>query len=94
MTEPLLKVSNIETYYGPITAIRGVSFDVPRGSIVTILGRQRSRQDHGAETVCGAMEPQKGTSPSRAARSRARARLGVRATASPMCRRDARSFRS
>ena len=38
MAEPILKVSNIETYYGPIIAIRGVSFDVPRGGIVTILG--------------------------------------------------------
>src|SRR5215510_5541864 len=38
MSEPILKVSNIETYYGPIAAIRGVSFDVSRGGIVTILG--------------------------------------------------------
>ena len=37
MAEPLLKVSNVETYYGPIMAIRGVSFDVPKGGIVTIL---------------------------------------------------------
>jgi len=35
---PLLKVRNIETYYGPIMAIKGVSFDVPEEAIVTILG--------------------------------------------------------
>src|SRR5262249_42766463 len=29
MTEPILSVRNLETYYGPIAAIRGVSFDVP-----------------------------------------------------------------
>jgi ABC-type phosphonate transport system ATPase subunit len=28
MTSPLLSVRNLESYYGPITAIRGVSFDV------------------------------------------------------------------
>ena len=28
MSEPLLSVRNLETFYGPITAIRGVSFDV------------------------------------------------------------------
>ncbi len=28
MSTPLLSVRNLETYYGPITAIRGVSFDV------------------------------------------------------------------
>ena len=37
MAEPILSVRNIETYYGPIMAIRGVSFDVPKGGIVTIL---------------------------------------------------------
>ena len=31
MAEALLEVNNIETYYGPIMAIRGVSFTVPRG---------------------------------------------------------------
>ena len=40
MNESLLKVENIETYYGPIMAIRGISFKVypQKGSIVTILG--------------------------------------------------------
>ena len=38
MTEPILKVSNLETYYGPIMAIRGVSLRRAEGSIVTILG--------------------------------------------------------
>ena len=35
MSEPILKVANVETYYGPIMAIRGVSFEVAEGSIVT-----------------------------------------------------------
>ncbi|PYQ00490.1 MAG: ABC transporter ATP-binding protein, partial [Acidobacteria bacterium] len=38
MSGALLQVSNLETYYGPIMAIRGVSFEVKRGAIVTILG--------------------------------------------------------
>jgi len=37
MSGPILSVRNLETYYGPITAIRGVSFDVSEGQIVTIL---------------------------------------------------------
>src|SRR4029077_17950147 len=36
--DPILRVSNIETYYGPIQAIRSVSLEVPRGRIVTVLG--------------------------------------------------------
>ena len=60
MTEPILKVSNIETYYGPIMAIRGVSFDVPKGSIVTILGANGAGKTTVLKTVCGVMDPQKG----------------------------------
>ena len=40
MSEPdiILNVSNIESYYGPIMAIRGISLTVPRGKIVAVLG--------------------------------------------------------
>ena len=69
MSEPLLSVRNLETYYGPITAIRGVSFDVDDGQIVTILGANGAGKTTVLKSVCGAMEPQKGTSPSPAAAS-------------------------
>ena len=36
--EPLLTVDGIETFYGSIQALKGVSFKVPEGSIVTLLG--------------------------------------------------------
>ena len=61
MTEPLLKVSNIETYYGPIMAIRGVSFEVPKGGIVTILGANGAGKTTVLKTVSGVMDPQKGS---------------------------------
>ena len=61
MSEPLLSVRNLETYYGPITAIRGVSFDVTPGQIVTILGANGAGKTTVLKSVCGAMEPQKGT---------------------------------
>ena len=61
MTTPILSVRNLETYYGPITAIRGVSFDVPEGQIVTILGANGAGKTTVLKSVCGAMEPQKGT---------------------------------
>src|SRR5260370_38670522 len=60
MAEPILKVSNIETYYRPIMAIRGVSFDVPKGGIVTILGANGAGNTTLLNTVCGGMDPQKG----------------------------------
>jgi branched-chain amino acid transport system ATP-binding protein len=61
MADPLLVVSNVETYYGPIMAIRGVSFAVPRGGIVTILGANGAGKTTVLKTVCGVMDPQKGT---------------------------------
>ncbi len=61
MSEPILKVSNIETYYGPIMAIRGVSFEVAEGSIVTILGANGAGKTTVLKTVSGVMDPQKGT---------------------------------
>ena len=61
MAEPILKVANLETYYGPIMAIRGVSFEVQAGSIVTILGSNGAGKTTVLKTVSGVMDPQKGT---------------------------------
>jgi len=61
MADPLLAVANLETYYGPIMAIRGVSFTVPERAIVTILGANGAGKSTILKTVSGAMDPQKGT---------------------------------
>jgi branched-chain amino acid transport system ATP-binding protein len=61
MSDAILSVRNLETYYGPITAIRGVSFDVKPGQIVTILGANGAGKTTVLKSVCGAMEPQKGS---------------------------------
>ena len=61
MADVLLEVNNIETFYGPIMAIRGVSFAVPRGAIVTILGANGAGKTTILKTVSGVMDAQKGT---------------------------------
>jgi branched-chain amino acid transport system ATP-binding protein len=61
MAEALLTVSNIETFYGPIMAIRGVSFTVPQGQIVTILGANGAGKTTVLKTISGVMDPQKGS---------------------------------
>jgi branched-chain amino acid transport system ATP-binding protein len=61
VAEALLTVSNVETYYGPIMALRGVSFTVPAGAIVTILGANGAGKTTILKTVSGVMDPQKGT---------------------------------
>ena len=38
MTAPILKVSNLSVSYGRVEAVRGVSLEIPEGSIVTVIG--------------------------------------------------------
>ena len=57
----LLQIKNIETYYGPIMAIRGVSLELREKQIVTLLGANGAGKTTVLKTISGAMEPQKGT---------------------------------
>jgi branched-chain amino acid transport system ATP-binding protein len=61
VADALLVASNIEAAYGPIVALRGVSFAVPEGSIVTILGANGAGKTTILKTVSGVIDPQKGT---------------------------------
>ncbi len=56
----LLEVRNLETYYGPIMAIRGVSLEVPLGQIVTVLGANGAGKTTLLKTISGIMDPEKG----------------------------------
>lgn len=58
---PLLELRNIETYYGPIMAIRGVSLKVDQSDIVTILGANGAGKTTVLKTISAAMEAQKGS---------------------------------
>tara|TARA_B100000700_G_scaffold249595_1_gene279900 strand:- start:123 stop:890 length:768 start_codon:yes stop_codon:yes gene_type:complete len=57
----LLQLSNLETYYGPIMAIHGVSLSVTEGSITSVLGANGAGKTTVLKTISGAMEPLKGT---------------------------------
>lgn len=60
MTETVLQVRNIETFYGAIMALRGVTLDVANGEIVTILGANGAGKTTLMKTVSGLMDPEKG----------------------------------
>ena len=57
----ILKLSNIESYYGPIQAIRGISLEVPRGQIVTLLGANGAGKTTVLKTISGILDAQKGS---------------------------------
>ena len=60
MREPLLRVNSIETFYGPIQAIRGVSLDVDQGQIVTVLGANGAGKTSVLRTISGVLDPERG----------------------------------
>jgi len=57
---PILKIRNVETFYGAVMAIRGVSLDVEEGKIVTILGANGAGKTTLLKTISGVMDPEKG----------------------------------
>lgn len=57
----LLKVRNVETYYGPTIALRGLSMDVREGQILAVLGANGAGKSTLLKTISGVMEPQKGS---------------------------------
>jgi branched-chain amino acid transport system ATP-binding protein len=59
--DPILKVSNIETYYGRIMAVRGVSLEVPDGAIVAVLGANGAGKTTILKTISGVLDPLKGS---------------------------------
>jgi len=56
----LLKLDNVDTYYGPIHILQGVSLDVNEGELVCLLGGERLRQVDDAETIIGMVRPRRG----------------------------------
>ncbi|MBT6209465.1 MAG: ABC transporter ATP-binding protein [Woeseia sp.] len=60
MTEPLLEIRNVETYYGPVMAIRGVSLTVNEREIVAVLGANGAGKTTLLKTASGALDCRKG----------------------------------
>jgi branched-chain amino acid transport system ATP-binding protein len=59
--EPLLELLNVESAYGPIKAIRGVSLKVRRGEIATVLGSNGAGKTTILKTISGILDPRKGS---------------------------------
>ncbi|WP_373084371.1 ABC transporter ATP-binding protein [Sneathiella sp.] len=51
--QPLLQIRNVETFYGKIQALRGVSLDVNPGEIVTLIGANGAGKSTLMMTICG-----------------------------------------
>jgi len=61
MSEPILRVANVEAAYGPVKAIRGVSLEVAAGSMVTVLGANGAGKTTLLKAISGILDPDRGT---------------------------------
>lgn len=57
----MLKVDNIDVYYGAIHAINGISIEVTKGEIVTLVGSNGAGKSTTLRTISGLMKPKNGT---------------------------------
>lgn len=57
----MLRVNSIETFYGKIQALKGISLDVEQGKIVTILGANGAGKTTTMKTIAGLIKPKNGT---------------------------------
>ena len=60
MTTPILQLLNVESNYGPVQALRGVSLSVEEGRIVTVLGANGAGKTTTLKTISGIIDPLKG----------------------------------
>jgi branched-chain amino acid transport system ATP-binding protein len=57
----LLELRNVEAYYGPIAALKGVSLNVGERAIVTVLGANGAGKTSLLKAISGALDPEAGT---------------------------------
>src|ERR1051325_2602407 len=60
MTEPLLKVEGIHSYYGKSHILHGVSLEVGHGEVVGLLGRNGVGKSTSLKAIAGLVRPSQG----------------------------------
>lgn len=56
----ILHVENLNVYYGAIHAVKGISFDVEEGEVVTLIGANGAGKSTTLNTVAGLLKPREG----------------------------------
>jgi branched-chain amino acid transport system ATP-binding protein len=60
-TEPLLKLEGVQTFYGSIQALKGISIEVHEGEIVTLIGANGAGKSTTLRSINGLNHPRHGT---------------------------------
>lgn len=61
MAEPMLKIDNIDVYYGAIHALKGIGLEVNEGEIVTLIGANGAGKSTTLRTISGLLKPKAGS---------------------------------
>ena len=57
----MLKIHNLDVSYGPIRALKGISFEVKEGEIVTLIGANGAGKSTTLRTISNLIKPQSGS---------------------------------
>ena len=60
MAENMLKIDDINVYYGAIHALKGISLEVNKGEIVTLIGANGAGKSTTLRTISGLLKPRTG----------------------------------
>ena len=60
MSDTILKITDLRVNYGGIEAVKGISFDVPEGKIVTLIGANGAGKSSTLRTISGLVKPKGG----------------------------------
>jgi branched-chain amino acid transport system ATP-binding protein len=60
LATPLLELKNVHTYYGKIHALKGISLNVNKGEIVTLIGSNGAGKSTTLRTISGITPPRQG----------------------------------
>ena len=61
MSEPILRIKDLKVNYGGIEAVKGISLDVPKGEIVTLIGANGAGKSSTLRAISGLVKPTGGT---------------------------------
>jgi branched-chain amino acid transport system ATP-binding protein len=61
MEDVILSIKELKVNYGGIEAVKGISFDVPRGKIVTLIGANGAGKSSTLRAIAGLVKPKSGT---------------------------------
>ena len=57
----ILEIRDLQVRYGGIEAVKGISFDVPEGEIVTLIGANGAGKSSTLRAISGLVKPSAGT---------------------------------